>query len=188
MEDMDIIDLFFARDEDAVIETRAKYGARLYKTSLNILGNFQDSEEIVNDTLLKAWESIPPNRPLLLGAYVAKIARNLAINKYRARSAAKRGGGEADALIAELGECIGGGVEPEKAYEKNQLSLAINEFLAKQSKEARVIFVLRYFHGESILGLADRLSMSESKIKSVLFRTRKKLQEHLKKEELYESI
>ena len=182
MEDSKILDMYFERKESAIDETRLKYGNRLLKTSRNILHSNEDAEECVNDTLLKAWEVIPPNRPTMFGAFLAKIARNLSINKWEAKSAAKRGGGETNLMLSELEECLPSKNNPEKEYEANQITEAINAFLATLDKPARVAFVLRYFHGESIRAISGRFSTTESKIKSILFRTRKKLNEHLKKE------
>ena len=183
MDDNKIIDLYFERKESAIDETRRKYGQRLYRSAMNILHNSQDAEECVNDALYKAWEAIPPNCPAMLGAFLAKIARNLSINKWKARNAARRGGGEADILLSELEEYIpasqSSGTEPEEAYEANLLTHAINDFLNSIEQEVRVAFVLRYFHGESIRSICERFNMSESKVKSMLFRTRKKLGAYL---------
>ena len=184
MEDNKILDLFFNRSEAALEAARLKFGKRLFLTAKNILHSNEDAEECVSDTLMKAWESIPPNRPELPGAYLAKITRNIAINKYNARNAAKRGGGDVTTLIGELAECVPSldNTRPEQVFEQNRTSAAINTFLAKADKPARVAFVLRYFHGESILDIASRFGMSESKVKSILFRLRKKLRLHLEKE------
>jgi len=177
-----ILDMFFGREESAIDEARRKYGKRLFRTCKNILHSNEDAEECVNDTLLKAWDAIPPSRPEMLGAYLAKIARNLSINKWEAKSAAKRGGGETNLVLSELEECISAPDGPEQEYEANMVTEAINAFLHSIDKTARVAFVLRYFHGESIRTISERFQMSESKIKSILFRTRKKLRTHLEKE------
>ena len=182
MEDCMILDMFFGREESAIDETRRKYGKRLFRTCKNILHSNEDAEECVNDTLLKAWDAIPPSRPEMLGAYLVKIARNLSINKWEAKSAAKRGGGETNLVLSELEECISAPDGPEQEHEANMVTEAINAFLHSIDKTARVAFVLRYFHGESIRAISDRFQMSESKIKSILFRTRKKLRTHLEKE------
>jgi len=184
MDDPKIIDLFFARDELALDETKRKYGQRLFRSAMNILHNTQDAEECMSDTLLKAWEVIPPNRPVMFGAFLAKIARNLSINKWKAKSAARRGGGEVDLMLSELEDCIPAAKDntPETQYEAQQTTQAINAFLASIEQTARVAFVLRYFHGESIRHICERFNMSESKVKSLLFRVRKKLAAHLEKE------
>ena len=182
MDDNDILDLYFDRDESAITETRVKYGLRIFKISINILRAKEDAEECVNDTLLKAWDAIPPSRPGLLGAYLAKIARNLSINKWQARGAAKRGGGEASLILSELVDCIPAKGGPEQEYESARVQEAINSCLATMDKSTRAAFVLRYFHGESIRGICERFDISESKAKSILFRARKKLGAYLKKE------
>jgi len=182
MEDNEILDLFFDRDESAITEARFKYGLRLYKVCINILRVNEDAEEVVSDTLYKAWENIPPTRPDMLGAFLAKIARNLAINKWQARGAARRGGGEVDLMLSELGDCIPGKNSTEAEYESALVQEAINNGLDKLNKTARAAFVLRYFHGESIRGVSQRFDMSESKVKSILFRARKKLGMYLEKE------
>ena len=182
LEDHEILDLYFNRDEAAITETRGKYGLRIFKVSINILRAKEDAEECVNDTLLKAWEAIPPTRPEMLGAFLAKIARNLSINKWQARGAAKRGGGEASLILSELQDCIPAPGGPEHEYESARTQEAINACLATMDKSTRAAFVLRYFHGESIRGVCERFGMSESKAKSVLFRARKKLGAYLEKE------
>ncbi|MCL2571972.1 MAG: RNA polymerase sigma factor [Defluviitaleaceae bacterium] len=182
MEDHEILDLYFNRKEEAITETRNKYGLRLYKVCINILRAHEDAEEIVSDTLLKAWGVIPPNRPEKFGAYLAKIARNLSINKWQARGAARRGGGEINLLLSELEDCIPAQGGPEVEYESARVQEAINAGLATLDKSARAAFVLRYFHGESIKDVCERFDMSESKVKSILFRARKKLGAYLEKE------
>jgi RNA polymerase sigma-70 factor (ECF subfamily) len=184
LEDDIIIDMFFSRQESAIREANIKYGQRLYRSAMNILYNSQDAEECVNDALFKAWETIPPNRPTMFGAFLAKITRNLAINKLRAKGALRRGGNGMDLLLSELEECIptNKGHEPEQAYEAALLSQAINTCLISMDQTARVAFILRYFHGESIHSICERFNMSESKVKSLLFRARKKLSIHLQKE------
>lgn len=178
-----ILDLFFNRQESAIAETKQKHGRRLYRTSMNILHSNEDAEECVSDTLLKAWEAIPPTRPVKFGAFLVKIARNLSINRWEAKRTLKRGSGEVDLLLSELEGCIpstGGG--PEAAYEASLVTAAVNSFLSNLDQTARVAFVMRYFHGENIRGISERFQISESKVKSMLFRTRKKLGAYLEKE------
>jgi RNA polymerase sigma-70 factor (ECF subfamily) len=184
LKDNDILDLFFQRQEEALEETKKKYGKRLYHSALNILHSNEDAEECVQDTLFKAWEAIPPARPTMLGAFLAKIARNLAINKWKASTAERRGGGEVGQLLSELEDSIPStklGV-PEDEYDSGFVVQAINECLNSMNQTMRVIFVLRYFYGESISDICKRSNMSESKVKSLLFRARKKLKTHLEKE------
>ncbi|MCL2357059.1 MAG: RNA polymerase sigma factor [Defluviitaleaceae bacterium] len=183
MDDHAIIALYFARDEAALEATRRKYGNRLFRCAMNILFNAQDAEECVSDAFFKAWKAIPPASPEMLGAFLAKIVRNLSINKLEARSAAKRGGDEARLFLGEMEECLpspAGG--PEDEFEARSVTNAINSFLSNANKTARAAFVLRYFHGESIGAIAGRFQISESNVKSTLFRTRKKLRLHLEKE------
>lgn len=182
MDDGTILDLFFERDEAAIEEAKRKYGKRLFMTARNILRSNEDAEECVNDALLKAWGSIPPNRPQMLGAYLSKITRNRSLNRWEERNAAKRGGGEVTLLLGELEESVPSADSIEKTQNSAETTAAINTYLAKADKTARIMFVLRYFHGESIVGISTRLKMNENKIKSTLFRLRKKLRAHLEKE------
>jgi len=184
LEDNDILDLFFARQEAALYETQQKYGGRLLRTAKNILHSEQDAEECVSDTLHRAWEAIPPNRPAIFGAYLSKITRNLSLNRWKAQSATRRGGGEVELLLGELEDCIPAAkaVMPEEAYEAQLLTEAINTCFGAMDQTARVVFIRRYFHGESIADICTRFDMSESKVKSLLFRARKKLGTHLEKE------
>ena len=184
LEDDKILDLFFERCEDALDLTRAKYGRRLFRQAMNIIYNAEDADECVSDTMLRAWNSIPPSRPAALGAFLAKITRNLSINRWKAQRAARRGGGEIELLLSELGECVAAdrASTPESAYESKLVTDAINNWLGSVSQQTRVIFMLRYFYGESIKNICGRAGMSESKVKSILFRARQKLGEYLERE------
>ncbi|MCL2368505.1 MAG: RNA polymerase sigma factor [Oscillospiraceae bacterium] len=184
MEDYEILNLFFARQEVALQETERKYGGRLFSTAMNILHNSQDAEECVSDTLHKAWETIPPTRPVLFGAFLAKITRNLSLNRWKSQRTERRGGDEVELLLGELEDCVPGarGDRPEAAYEAQLVTEAINHCLGAMEQRVRVAFVLRYFHGESIANICERFDMSESGVKSLLFRARKKLSAHLEKE------
>ena len=184
MDDDNILDLFFERQENALEKVRLKYGRRLLRTAMNILNNIQDSEECVSDTLLKAWEAIPPSRPTMLGAFLAKISRNLAFNKWKAKNTERRGGGEINLMLSELEDCIPSPSSnaPEAEYNANLTTVAINDCLNTMNKAMRVAFVLRYFYGESISSISVRFNISESKVKSMLHRSRKKLKIHLEKE------
>jgi len=182
LDDNVILDMYFARDEQGIEETKHKYGRRLFKTARNILYNNEDAAECVNDTLFKAWERIPPLRPEMFGAFLAKITRNMALNRWESKSAAKRGGGQTVLCLNELEECVPDRSIPESHIEQQSVTEAINSFLVSQDKEARIIFVSRYFHMENIKDIAIKYKMSESKVKSLLFRIRKKLKQHLEKE------
>jgi len=182
MDDQMILDLYFDRRESALDETKLKYGKRLYLTAMNILHSNEDAEECVNDALLKAWELIPPTRPESLGAYLAKIARNIAINKWEANNALKRGGGEMTLLLSELEDSLPASGTTEDTFETAIVTDAINSFLNTLESATRTVFVLRYFHGDSISEISSKFKVSESKIKSVLFRLRKRLKVFLEKE------
>ena len=183
MTDDEIIKMLFERAEDAIEEMRKKYEQGLLKISMNFLNNRQDAEECVNDTFLRAWNTIPPHRPML-NAYLYKIVRNISLNKLKAKNTQKRGG-DATVILEELENCIPNQLTsntPEEIYESGLTTIAINEFLATLKKHERMTFVLRYFYGESIQDICQRFDFSESKVKSLLYRLRKRLQAYLEKE------
>lgn len=179
MEDRNIIDLFFLRDRNAIYELSEKYGKRLLHIASNILGDGRDAEECVNDTYLKAWNSIPPNDPENLPCYCAKIVRNLAINVFRSGSALKRGGGSVDEAYDELAECLPDSRQIEDTLDEKELAKIINGFLGGLPKKTRVIFVRKYWRLDSVKDIADDLKISEGNVKNTLFRTRQKLKELL---------
>ena len=178
MEDRDIIEMYFARTERAIAETSGKYGAYCTTIAMNILSSREDTDECLNDTWLRAWNSIPPNRPNVLRVFLGKITRNLALDKYRARTAEKRVGGEFAVSLDELDECVGAVDERESA----EIGESISRFLRTQPKETRSVFVCRYFYCDSISDIARRFGISEAKVKTLLFRTRSKLKIHLEGE------
>ncbi|GHU91198.1 hypothetical protein FACS1894202_12210 [Clostridia bacterium] len=182
MDDAKIIDLYRARSESAISETARKYGRYCKKIAMNILRNTEDADEAVNDAYLKVWNAIPPQCPTVFRAFLGKITRNLSLNRYKAGNARKRGGDEVTLLLTELEDCIPsvGGVEA--AYEANALAEAIDGFLRSESADSRRVFVRRYWYADPITAIASRFQMSESKVKSMLFRTRNKLKIHLEKE------
>ena len=187
MEDQQIVDLYWERDERAIAESDAKYGRYCIQIALNILDNAQDAEECVNDTYLRAWNAIPPNRPTKLGAFLGKITRNLSLDRYKARKTAKRGNSLFLVSLDELSECIpdgstgfGSGFDDET--EARRIGECINRFLRKQSGEVRDVFICRYFYSDSIGEIARRFGLSESKVKSMLHRTRGKLKKLLESE------
>lgn len=180
MDDEKIVDLFWQRDERAITETSAKYGALCGKIAYGILGNAQDSEEIVNMSYLRLWDAVPPKRPDPFSPFLAKIVRNLALNKLKAEHAQKRRSSEFTVSLDELDECI-----PDKKSvisDSVHIRDCLNTFLKGQKRQARSIFVLRYFYCESIEEIAEKTGFSESKVKSMLFRMRNKLREHLESE------
>ena len=182
IEDNNILNLFDARDEAALDQVKQKYGRSLYKVAYNILSNNHDAEECVNDTLHRAWEAIPPKRPSFLGAYLSKITRNLSLKRWRAAGAAKRGSGQADLMLSELTQAIPTPRTTEDEFEYIQTVSAINSYLRSVDANTRVIFIRRYFFGDSIADISRQFKASESKIKSLLFRARQKLKNHLEEE------
>lgn len=184
MEDAQIIRLYLDRNEDAISHTKDKYGSLCYKISYNILFSEPDCEECVNDTYLAAWDSIPPNVPDILSAFLAKITRRLSISRLRLITAKKR---SADTTIPfeELCDCLSAKGEVYEAIEAEELKSIIERFLKAQSNNDRNIFICRYFFCDSIAEISQRFHFSQSKVKTTLFRTRKKLKEYLIKEGVF---
>ena len=180
--DQQILDLFWSRNEEALDITMQKYGRILYKVAHNILHNGQDAEECVNDTLMQAWKAIPPKQPDFFGAYLAKITRNFSLQRWRKAGTAKRGGGQVNLILDELGETIPHPDSAEQSLEYAQTVRSINIYMAKMDADSRIVFVRRYFFGDSVQDICTRFSASQSKIKSMLFRARQKLRLHLEQE------
>ena len=182
MEDGQILDLFWARSEDAIAETDKKYGAYCYQVSYNILRNRQDADECVNDTWLRAWNAMPPHRPGKLQAFLGKLTRNLSLDRWDRMQAQKRGGGRTALLLSELTDCIPapGGVE--HTLEDAAVAEAIAAWLRKQPARNRVAFVRRYWYADSTTQVAKRLGLSEGGVKSLLHRLRGSLKSHLEQE------
>ena len=180
MIDSKIVDLYWARSEQAIEQTDKTYGHYFYSVAYSILRNHEDSREIVNDTYLKAWNSIPPARPNNLKAFVGRITRQLSINRLEKNLAKKRDGGQSEMALDELAECI-----PDKDNDVNAAELrnAINAFLRSLPDEPRRVFIRRYWHMSRISEIANDFSMSESKVKSMLMRTREKLKKYLLRKE-----
>lgn len=182
MEDARIVDLYWQRDETAIKVTDEKYGKYLTKIAYNILSDREDSKECVNDTYFKAWDSMPPNKPDYLSLYLGKITRCLSIDKLRKRTSAKRNAGQYNLSLSELDECLSGGNVTEDAVDKKLLAAAIGKYLLTVSADARNSFIHRYYYMDSIKDIASYFLMSESKVKTLLFRTRLGLKEYLEKE------
>ena len=182
MKDVDIIKLYFARSEKAIEETNIKYGVYCNTIAFNILCNSQDSEECVNDTYLKTWNTVPPKNPENLRTYLGKITRSLAINRYKMYSAAKRGGSVVELLLSELEGCIPSNMTVEETVDEKLLVTLLENFLRKQSTTKRNIFLRRYWYCDTIAQIAKDFSVSESKVASLLYRMRLKLKEYLEKE------
>ena len=182
MEDQEIVELFWRRDESAIDETAKKYGNFCYSIAYKILSNHEDSEESVNDTYVDAWNSIPPHRPVIFSAFLGKITRRIAIDKWRTDRAEKRGGGEPSLVWDELSECITSENDIETELEKKRLVQAINVFLSTLSATERKVFICRYFYMDSVESIRKKFVFSEGKVKSMLFRIREKLRDYLTKE------
>ncbi len=179
MDDKTIIDLYWARSESAISETVKQYGSYCIKIATNILQNSEDAEECLNDALQKAWNSIPPQRPDNFRAFLGRITRNLSLNKYHEQRARKRGGNNIALIYTELEDCLPSSHNVEEEYESGLIVESINAFLATLDSISRMVFVRRYWYADPIGVIATRFKMSESKVKSMLFRTRKKLKTYL---------
>lgn len=181
MDDAKIVQLYFNRDERAIPATTDKYGNYCTSIAKNILGNYEDAEECVNDTYLNTWNAIPPHRPKMLSTFLGKIVRNLAFNKYKHNTADKRGGGEITAVLDELADCVSGIENVEQSYEYKELVRAINDFLGTLPAHKRNIFVCRYWYTDSISDIAARYDMTHSAVSMMLNRLRTKLHNYLTK-------
>lgn len=182
MDDNQIIDLYWQRNDAAVGETSRKYGAYCFSIAENILHCPEDSEECVNDTWLHTWNSIPPQRPNIFRMYLAKITRNLSFNCYQAKHAAKRGGGEIFLVLDELSECIAGESDVSDTYQKKELEQRINAFVRGLSERDGNIFIRRYFFTESVSQIAKCNHLTENNVMVILSRIRRKLRMYLEKE------
>ena len=181
MDDRAIVELFWARSERAVAEAEAKYGGLCFSVAQRIVPTREDAEECVQDALVHAWEAIPPQRPERLGAFLAKITRNLALDRVRLEAREKRGGRELILAYEELEAVLsdGGSLADELA-----LRQVLQSFLGALPQKTRAIFLRRYWYFQPIREIAKELSVSESRVKMTLLRTRNALREHLKQEEL----
>ena len=182
MDDRQIVDLYFQRNEQAIRETAKKYGPYCFSIARNILQNTADAEETVNDTYIGAWRSIPPHRPALLSTYLGKITRHLALKRWKASRTRKRGGGEVTLALEELAGCIPSDFDVESRMELVELTRILNQFVQNLPITEQQVFLRRYWYLESIADIAAAFGFSQSKVKSMLLRTRKKLYAHLQKE------
>lgn len=182
MNDTQIIELYFSRSEDAIRQTDIRYGAYCRTIAFNILNDTGDTDECVNDTYLHTWNSIPPTRPNCLKAFLAKITRNLSINRISARMTQKRRASEYSVAYAELENIFSANESTDNLIDEILLTDIINQFLSTLSKETRMIFVARYWYFESITAISRKLHISESKTKMTLLRTRDKLKKYLEEE------
>ncbi|HAG14885.1 MAG TPA: RNA polymerase subunit sigma-70 [Ruminococcus sp.] len=181
MQDSELIDLYFARNEQASAETMRQFGSYCYTIANHILGNQQDAEECVNDVLIRLWEHIPPARPDNLFAYIASAARSIALNRLKHSRAVKRGGGEQTLVLEELRDCASSD-NVEQTLDSKALSETINTFLGTLKPKHRKIFVQRYWYFCSVDEIAEDLNISKSQVTVTLMRTRKKLRDRLEQE------
>lgn len=184
MEDRGIVDLLFSREEQAICLLRDTYGSYCSAVARNILDSPEDIEEVLSDTWLRVWNSIPPERPRNLKLYLARITRNLSYDRFRSLTRQKRGGGEVAAALEELAHCIPGPEQPGDILEARELQRAVNVFLSALPRRDREIFLRRYFYIESCDAIAARCGIRPTLVRTVLSRTRKKLKDYLEKEGL----
>lgn len=182
MDDHQIIDLYWQRDDSAIRETSTKYGAYCFSIAEHILNCREDSEECVNDTWLHTWNSIPPQRPNVFRMYLAKITRNLSFNRYQEKCAVKRGGGEINLVLDELTECLAGVPDAAERYQQKELEQRINSFARNLPVRDGNIFIRRYFFTEPVSQIAKRYHLTENNVMVILCRTRRKLRVFLEKE------
>ncbi len=182
MDDTKIVELYWNRDEDAIAQTRDKYSNYCFSISHSILRNQQDCEECLSDTWLAIWNAIPPHHPLNLATFIGKICRRISLNKWRAMSADKRGGGEVPLSLDELEECIPDERSLRDTLEDKLIAESIDEYLSTLSETQRKVFVCRYWYFDSIEDISARFHFTQSKTKMMLKRTRDGLRDHLVKE------
>lgn len=182
MTDEEIIELYWARDQAAIAAADEAYGPYCHSVADRILQNREDARECVNDTWLRAWNSIPPQRPRYLRPFLAKITRNLAFDRFRADHTGKRGAGEARLALDELEECVAGGADVEDELITGEMKASMDAFLRGLPERKRDIFLRRYFYLEPASSIAGRYGLRESSVLMTLSRTRKALRRHLEKE------
>lgn len=180
MEDKEIVELYFTRSEKAIGETDNKYRKYCYSIANNIMGNSEDANECVNDTLYQAWHRIPPEKPKILSAFLGKITHDIAIDRWRKATADKRGGGQISLVLDELAECIPADHSVEHSVEYKELEKAIHAFIRGLKQPEKNIFVCRYWYCDEPSVIAKRLGMTSGAVRSRLHRSRKKLYTYLK--------
>ena len=184
MEDRQIVELYWARSEEAIPATQRKYGPYCRTVAYNILANDQDTEECLNDTWLRAWNSMPDHKPTHLAPYLAKLTRWLSLNRLRAQDRLKRGGGETALALEELSEALPGGQDAQHALEVRELSAAVRRFLDGLKETERAVFLSRYWYMLPVKEIAGRFGFSQNRVSTMLHRTRRKLQDYLREEGL----
>ena len=182
MEDSMIVELYWSRSQQAIVESDRKYGPYCRTIARNILTLEEDAEECVNDTWFHAWNAMPPQRPGILSAFFAKLTRNLSLDRWRRNRAAKRGGGLVETALQELEHCLPDRRGPEEALEASETAAVISAFLRAQPELDRKLFVGRYFYLHSLAELCARFGLTQSQAKSRLHRTRQRLKTALEQE------
>lgn len=181
MDDEKIIDLYWQRSESAIALTAEKYGRYTWAIAYHILSSVEDSEECVNDAYIRVWNSIPPQRPNSLAAFLGTIVRNLSLDRYRAQKAEKRGAGHPAMVLDELASCVPGN-DAASLDDRLALTELLNQFLAKQSPKTRKIFMRRYWYFDSVKEIAEMYALTEGSVKMQLTRTRRALKKYLETE------
>ena len=179
MEDTQIVQFYWDRDERAIPATADKYGNYCTAIAKNILGNPEDAEECVNEPYMRAWNSMPPHRPNVLSAFLGKITRNVSLNRYKQNTADKRGGGEVPAVLEEIAELVSDTDSVEQEVDRRELVKAIDAFLERLPTEKRSLFLCRYWYFDSVSNLASRFGMTENHVSVTLNRLRLKLHNYL---------
>lgn len=179
MDDNDIIQLYWDRNDQAISATSEKYGRYCKAIARNILGNEEDAEECVNDTYWNAWNSMPEHWPERLAAFLGKITRNLSFNRYKHERTGKRGGGETALVLDELADCVSDADNVERAIDRQELAKAINSFVKSLPGKKRRLFVRRYWYADSISAIAHDNGMLQGTVSKTLERTRKQLKAYL---------
>ena len=181
MEDREIIALYFARSEDAISETDKKYGKYCHYIAYRILNDNEDAREIVNDTYLKVWDTVPPKNPSPFKSYLGMISRQFSINAYIQKRRQKRGG-QIPLMLVELAECLPAESSPADETEALAIRDALNRFIRSLPEQTQKVFVRRYWYASSIDEIAKEYGMNKNSVGVTLMRTREKLREFLKKE------
>ncbi len=182
MQDAQIIELYWARSEQAIVESQKSYGNYCRSIAYRILYDDGDADECVNDTWLKAWNAMPPKRPGRLAVFLGTITRNLSIDRWKGKHTVKRGKGQMMLALDELAECVPDGHNTEEAVEAARLERLINDFLSALPQRERNVFLRRYWYVEEYSAIAQRYQMKLGTVKTTLFRTREKLKKYLEKE------
>ena len=182
MEDTAIIDLYWARSQQAIAASQEKYGSYCHTIARRILDREEDAEECVNDTWLRAWNAMPPQRPGILSAFFGKLTRNLSLDRWRRAKAAKRGGSQVEVALHELEDCLPDHRRPDEELEAGETAALISDFLRRQSREDRALFIRRYWAGEAVKELAGELGQRPNAVTKRLLRLRESLRKSLERE------